>query len=108
VLGAFGAWFAFVRRPDDAVSVCGAAGVMMAAATCAVSPHYAWYFAWLAVPCAVAPNPAVLWLSAASVLMYLDTFGDRFWVPSAVYVPAAMLALAGLRRPVLSPMKEIA
>ena len=30
ILAGFGAWIAFVRRPDDAVSLCAAAGVMMA------------------------------------------------------------------------------
>ncbi len=39
--------------------------------------------------------------------MYLDTFGDRFVLPSVVYVPAILLALSGLRRPgpVLRPIK---
>src|SRR5208337_192073 len=45
-LAGLGAWFAFVRRPDDPVAICGAAGVMMGVVTCAVSPHYPWYFAW--------------------------------------------------------------
>ena len=97
-LASLGAWYAFVRRPDDPVSICAAAGVMMAVATCAISPHYPWYFAWLAVPCVLAPTPAVVWLSAAPILMYLDTFGDRFVLPSVVYVPAILLALSGLRR----------
>jgi alpha-1,6-mannosyltransferase len=98
-LASLGAWYAFVRRPNDPVSICAAAGVMMAVATCAISPHYPWYFAWLAVPCVLAPTPAVVWLSAAPILMYLDTFGDRFVLPSVVYVPAILLALFGLRRP---------
>ena len=106
-LAGLGAWFAFVRRPDDPVAICGAAGVMMSVATSAVSPHYPWYFAWLAVPCVLAPIPAVLWLSAAPILMYLDTFGDRFLLPSVVYVPAILLALSSLRRPrsTLAPIK---
>lgn len=106
VLAALGGWFAFVRRPDDAVAICGAAGVMMAVATWAVSPHYPWYFAWLAVPCVLAPTPAVLWLSAAPVLLYLDTFGDRFVWPSVIYVPAILLALLGHYRPRLALAAE--
>jgi hypothetical protein len=101
-----GAWFAFVRRPDDPVAICAAAGVMMAVATCAISPHYPWYFAWLAVPCVLSPAPAVVWLSAAPVLMYLDTFGDRFVLPSVVYGPAIVLALAALRRPAPTRIRE--
>jgi alpha-1,6-mannosyltransferase len=106
VLAALGAWFAFVRRPDDAVSICGAAGVMMAVLCFAISPHYPWYFAWLAVPCVLAPTPAVLWLSAAPILMYLDTFGDRFVWPSVVYVPAILLAVYRfLPSPAVAPIK---
>jgi hypothetical protein len=39
--------------------------------------------------------------------MYLDTFGDRFVLPSVVYVPAILLALSGLRRlgPALRPIE---
>jgi alpha-1,6-mannosyltransferase len=93
LLAGLAAWFAFVRRPDDPVSICAAAGVMMAVLSFAISPHYPWYFAWLAVPSVLAPSPAVVWLSAAPILMYLDTFGDRFVWPSVVYVPAILLAL---------------
>jgi hypothetical protein len=99
LLAALGAWFAFVRRPDDPVAICAAAGIMMAVLTFAISPHYPWYFAWLAVPCVLAPVPAMVWLSAAPMLMYLDTFGDRFVWPSAVYVPALLLAACSLLRP---------
>lgn len=99
LLTGLAAWFAFVRRPDDPVAICGAAGIMMATLTFAISPHYPWYFGWLAVPCVLAPTPAVLWLSAAPILLYLDTFGDRFFWPSVVFVPAIGLALASLRPP---------
>jgi alpha-1,6-mannosyltransferase len=99
ILAALGAWFAFVRRPDDPVAICYAAGTLMAVLTFGISPHYPWYFAWLIVPCVLAPTPAILWLGTAPVLMYLDTNGDRFVWPSVVYVPAILLALAGLRGP---------
>ena len=97
LLGGLAAWFAFFRRPDNPVAICGAAGVMMAVLTFAISPHYPWYFAWLAMPCVLAPTPAVLWLSAAPMLLYLETFGDRLVWPSVVYLPAIALALASLR-----------
>jgi hypothetical protein len=105
ILGALGGWFAFVRRPRDPVAICSAAGIMMAVLTFAISPHYPWYFAWLAVPCVLAPTAAVVWLSAAPMLMYLDTFGDRFVWPSVVFVPAILLAAAGLFQPVAEPIK---
>jgi hypothetical protein len=107
VLAGIGAWFAFVRRPDGAVAICGAAGVMMAVVTFGISPHYPWYFAWLAVPAVLAPCPAVLWLATAPVLLYLDTFGDRFVWPSVVFAPAVFLALAGLFRPAAQPIRGI-
>jgi alpha-1,6-mannosyltransferase len=97
ILAGFAAWFALVRRPNGAVAICAASGTMMAVLTFAISPHYPWYFAWLAVPCVLAPSPALIWLATAPILTYLDTFGDRFVWPSVVYVPAIGLALAGLR-----------
>jgi hypothetical protein len=106
LLAGLGCWFAFVRRPDDPVAICGAAAIMMAVATFAISPHYPWYFAWLAVPSVVAPYRAVLWLSAAPILLYLDTFGDRFVWPSVVFVPALLLALTDLRRPRVALVAE--
>jgi alpha-1,6-mannosyltransferase len=107
LLVGLGAWFAFVRRPEGAVPICGAAGVMMAVVTFGISPHYPWYFAWLAVPCVLAPNPPVLWLATAPVLIYLDTYGDRFIWPSAVFAPAVFLALSGLFRPAAESIKGI-
>ena len=107
VLAGLAAWFAFVRRPDDPVGLCAAAGTMMAVLTVAISPHYPWYFAWLAMPAVLAPAPALIWLSAAPILLYLDTFGDRFIWPSVVYVPAIALAFASLRpRFTAAPLKE--
>ena len=39
VLALLAGWFAFVRRPDNSVALCAAAGVMMAVLTFAISPH---------------------------------------------------------------------
>jgi hypothetical protein len=73
----------------------------MACLTAAISPHYPWYFAWLALPSVIRPFRAVLWLSAAPVLLYLDPLSERFLWPSLVYLPALGLALADLRWPTL-------
>ena len=97
ILAALGCWFAFVAKPGDPVAIATAAGVMMAALTVAISPHYPWYFAWIAVPAVLAPHRALVWLSAAPVLLYLDTYGDRFVWPSVIYIPTILLALADLR-----------
>jgi alpha-1,6-mannosyltransferase len=84
------------RAPGHDVAVlCRDAGLLMAATMVVVSPHYPWYFAWLALPCAIAPSWTVLWLSAAPLLLYLDPWPhDRFIWPSLLYLPA--LALLGV------------
>ena len=93
-------------RPD-AVVLCRDAAILAGFVTAAFSPHYPWYYAWLALPCVVAPVPAVVWLSAAPVLLYLDPFNERFVWPALVFVPAIGLAVwsawkqhAPFRRPV--------
>jgi alpha-1,6-mannosyltransferase len=102
-LAALGIWIMAKRRAapgsaEDVADVCGHAAILAACVTVAVSPHYSWYFVWLALPSVVRPYRAVIWLSAAPVLLYVDPFDDPFLWPSLVYVPAALLALADLRR----------
>jgi alpha-1,6-mannosyltransferase len=99
--GALALWIAQRRvmgATEDVVLLCRDTAVLAACATAAISPHYPWYFAWLALPCVVAPIPAVIWLSVAPVLLYLDPFHERFFWPALVYVPAAGLALGSLWR----------
>jgi alpha-1,6-mannosyltransferase len=47
-------------------------------------------------------------MATAPILLYLDTFGDRFVWPSVVFVPAIALACVSLR-PALTvePIEEI-
>ncbi|GJD99907.1 glycosyltransferase 87 family protein [Methylobacterium isbiliense] len=93
-------WVATRRPPSDgpdAVRLCRDAGLLAAVATAAANPHYAWYYAWLALPAAVAPSPAVIWLSAAPVLFFVDPFNERFVWPGLVFVPALILALRAIR-----------
>ena len=82
---------------DDVETLCRGTAILAAAATVAISPHYPWYFAWLALPCVIAPIPAVIWLSAAPVLLYIDPLHERFVWPALVYVPAAALMVGALR-----------
>lgn len=83
---------------SDIVVLCRDTAILAAIATFAVNPHYAWYYAWLALPCVVAPIPAVVWLSSASVLFYVDPFNDRFIWPALVFVPTLALALHAVWR----------
>ena len=63
----------------------------------AVSPHYPWYFGWLAPLACLAPLPSVLWMLAAAPLLAHGAV-ETLVVPGAMYVPAAILALLELRR----------
>ena len=83
---------------NDAQALCRDTGLLGAAAMAANSPHYHWYFAWLALPAVVAPSRALLWLATAPLLLIEEPVpGDRFFWPSLVYVPAILLLLADLR-----------
>ena len=83
---------------NDAQALCRDTGLLAAAAMAANSPHYHWYFAWLALPAVVAPSRALLWLATAPLLLIEEPVpGDRFFWPSLVYVPAILLLLADLR-----------
>ena len=104
VLGALALWA--MTRPDstNVRSVCGRTALLAACATAAIGPHYAWYYAWLALPAVVSPSKTVLWLSAAPVLLFVSPFEGSFLWPSLVYGPAILLALTELR-PTLSPIE---
>jgi alpha-1,6-mannosyltransferase len=85
--------------PGDPVTLCRDVGLLMLATMLVLSPRYAWYYAWLAVPATVAPSPALLWLAAASVLFYVDPWNNRFLWPALVFLPAlSLLALELLTR----------
>ena len=83
--------------------------VMGAAVIVAVTPHYPWYFVWLALPACLAPFPSVIFLSAVSILQYHDPFQDRLLQFSFIYLPFAVLAIRDLRRPALTflPMSAL-
>lgn len=86
------------RRPD-AVVLYRDTAILARFVTAAFSPHYPWYYAWLALPSVVSPVPAVVWLSAASVLIYVEPFDDRFAWSALVFVPAlGLTAWAALQR----------
>ncbi len=91
------------RNPDNAgdpTILCRDTATLAAASMLALSPHYPWYFAWLALPAIVAPSPAVLWLSAAPMLLYIAPWPhDEFLWRGLLYLPAAaLLATDFLRR----------
>jgi hypothetical protein len=100
-LAALAAWIAFRPRGPaaDARRVCGDAAILAAAVTVAISPHYPWYFVWVALPCCVCARWSIIWLSVAPVLLYANPWNERFFWPCLVYVPAAALAVRAWWRP---------
>jgi hypothetical protein len=99
-LGSLAAWIAFRPRAtvndvpgNDVQRICGDAALLAAALTVVISPHYPWYFVWVALPCCVCARWSIIWLGVAPVLLYLDPFHERFFWPCLVYLPAAALAL---------------
>ncbi len=87
-------WIACGRpeRNPDAVVLARDCAILAGFATAVLSPHYPWYYAWLALPCVVSPVPAVIWLSASPVLLYVDPVDDHFVWAALVFVPALGLA----------------
>src|SRR2546429_4925596 len=60
-----------------------------------VSPHFPWYFAWLIPFLCLIPDPAVIYLTVPSFLMYLTWLGDApnqlLKMKAGIYVPAFVL-----------------
>jgi alpha-1,6-mannosyltransferase len=73
------------------------AAILGAVVLVAISPHYPWYFSWLAPLVCVAPLASVLWLLAAAPLLAHDSV-EHLVVPLIVYVPAGILAVRHLHK----------
>jgi hypothetical protein len=101
VLVGIGLWMAFLRPPppaDDPVALARDVVLLGMIATALITPHYPWYFVWLALPSCLAPMPAAIFLSAAAVLQYHDPYGDRMLQFSQIYLPFLALVAATLWR----------
>ena len=70
--------------------------------TVAITPHYAWYFGWLAYLACLAPWRCVIWLTAACLLLYLDPVHTALGWSSLIYVPFVLLAIRDWRNPMLA------
>lgn len=92
---------------DDTVRFCAQAGWLAAIFMIVLSPHYSWYFPFLAVFATVAPVRMVLWLSIAPLLLDLSPFHDQFFWRSLVYGPAIILAALDLRRGETKPRSPL-
>jgi hypothetical protein len=102
VLAAVAARFVFTTRlPADpgarVVLQARQAAILGAVLLVALSPHYPWYFGWLAPLACLASFASVTWLLAAAPLLALGPI-EHLLIPVAVYVPAAALAVLDFRR----------
>jgi alpha-1,6-mannosyltransferase len=68
--------------------------------TVAASPHYAWYFGWLAYLACLSPWPSVVWLTIAAIASYLDTTHTNTGWANLMYGPFAALAVRDIWRAV--------
>lgn len=87
--------------PEDAAGavrrVGGGAAILGAGTMAVLGPHYPWYYPWLALPAVLAPFASVIWLSVAPLLLTLSQ-DDRVMLPTAIFLPAIVLAARDLRR----------
>ena len=99
LLGAIGLAVTLRAPRSNSPQAAGKHALVLATASIVMlTPHYAWYFCWLAFLACLAPWPSVLWLTVASVVLYLDEVHDRIGWESALYLPFVVLALRdGLR-----------
>jgi len=101
-LAGLAAWVAFRPRPEtngsraDMVRVGSDAALLAAATMLALSPHYSWYYAWLALPCCLCPWRSVIYLSAAGLLLDINPLNEHFLWPCLLFVPAIALGLRDL------------
>jgi alpha-1,6-mannosyltransferase len=96
-----GTFAAFVLLADGGRDRFLAGAALLATAfTVLLSPHYAWYFAWLIPFGCLLPSLSLLWLTLVSFVLYLVPVGShlvrdshRLLVESLLYAPFAVLAL---------------
>ena len=72
--------------------------VLGAALFAAVTPHYSWYYPWLALPACIAPSWSVIYLASAAFVLMLDPIHDQVLWPSLLFIPFVILAAFDLRR----------
>jgi len=98
VLAAVAYWIAFLRerpRNPEAEPVASARDVVILATALmlALTPHYAWYFSWLALPACLVPSYSILYLTIAAWFLYLDpTHSGLLW-SGLVYAVFPVLAV---------------
>lgn len=78
-------------RRADPIGIARRTALLATATVFAISPHYAWYYPWLALPCCICPIPGVIYLSAAALLLYVNPLDEHFLWPCLLFLPALSL-----------------
>ncbi len=98
-MSALSAWSVFKAERDER-SYIRRAALLATAATVLFAPHYSWYFTWLVPFLCFVPLMSMFYLNAAAFALYLTWLGDKpeqmFRLNSAIYLPFALLLMAGL------------
>jgi hypothetical protein len=93
LLAALALWWA-IRAKPDVVAVARGAATLIGVYWLLTSPRYAWYYAWILPFLCFAPRLGWLYLTGASVFMYLLWYEPLvypdlpLWLGTVVYLPA--------------------
>jgi hypothetical protein len=88
-----------LRRPrSNSPDVIGAHAIVLATALIVMlTPHYAWYYGWLAFLACLAPLSSVLWLTVACVAFDMPTDHPLVY-QSLIFLPFVVLAALDVAR----------
>jgi hypothetical protein len=98
LLGTAAFHMAFLQREHsdpgrEAIRIAGNCAILAGLTLAAMSPHYPWYYPWIALPACLAPLPSLIALSVVPLILYCDPFHDEIVFPTLVFVPIFVLAL---------------
>ena len=83
-----------LMRPRTVRSDLAGAMLLAVAFTLLVSPHYAWYFAWLVPFLCFYPVVGVIYLTCACGALYFAQWPPTLWQAIPIYVPCILILVA--------------
>lgn len=98
-----GTFLAFSRRDAatpqaEVVATAQEVCVMATALMILVTPHYPWYFAWLALPACLVPVRSVIFIATAAMILHFDVWHEKILWPTLIWLPFAALMALDYRR----------
>jgi alpha-1,6-mannosyltransferase len=102
------------RQSNDDHNYINHALVLSSVFVVLVAPHYSWYFAWIIPLLCFVADPAVIYMTLASYLLYLTWLGDAtvrvLKIKAGIFVPALVVLLITwfLRRRLQSDRRDAA